>query len=438
MKKTISLLLVVLLLTGISAAAFADNSPSFFGTVDGQTYCNEFFNLRFEAAADWVLFDSETAVDEIHYTKAALSTEEDLFRQLLEAGVVFDLFARKADTGDISLVQLSIMDLKTMFGMVPDMEYLLDMLAKQTEQPLVDVYESVDVTKGEMLFAGEKRPSFSLVASVSGITLYEQAVLIRRENYLVMVAAASVQEGVAEDLLARFRPAFEEETASVLNKARFLVNRGEGLEAMKQLLVAAKASDDPAIETAIRHLENSQWKKVSQTVYSNTGGDILNSTSYVYNDAGICSEVENYAADGKLSYKQVYRFDSNGFPCGVTSYDPDGSVRSEVVVVCDELGNMIRQEGSATYQYFYNLYGDNTLIIRTEADGEEFSRTFYTYDEYGIWAGMTNLIDGRSIVQQFDSEYEFLDGGETLRIVCRHSGTDRIASEYELKYIPLK
>ncbi len=437
MKKTISILLAVLLLTGISAAAFADNPSGFFGTVDGQTYCNEFFDLRFEADDGWVLHDAEAAVNEINYTKAALSTDADRFTQLSEAGIVYDLFAQKTDTGSASVVQVTIMDMKVLFGMVPDIDFLLQLLAKQTEQPLVGVYESVEITKGETLFAGENRPSFSLAASASGIALHEQAVLIQEENYLVMVAAVSVQEGVAEELLTRFRQAFDEETVSVLNEARFLVNRGEGLEAMKKLLIAAKTSDDPAIETAIQRLENSQWKKVSQTVYTSSG-DINYGFSYDYNDAGRGAVVETLSADGTLRSKQVYRFDSNGFPCGMTSYDSSGNAAGEADVVCDELGNMIRQEGSTTYQYFNNLYGNNTLIIRTGAEGEELSRTFYSYDDYGIISGMINLIDGKVSSQKFDMEYDFLDGGETLHITCRHSGRDLIASEYDLKYIPLR
>ena len=77
------------------------------------------------------------------------------------------------------------------------------------------------------------------------------------------------------------------------------------------------------------------------------------------------------------------------------------------------------------------------MIHRFGAYGQELNRTFYAYDDYGVWSGMTNLIDGRCVELPYDMKYEFLNRGDTIHITCRHSGTETIAAEYELVFTPL-
>ncbi len=442
MKKLFSFLCTFALLAFVLPAVFpaeasAETPMCFFGTVDGQTYTNEFFDLRFEGSEGWELHDGLTAKEVVPYTQETIASLEDLCRVLSENGIAYDLVAVKPDSSDVSFIQATVIDMKTLFGTAPDTEVLMDLLAEQSRAQLAEQYGAADMTKGTVLFAGEERPSFSIRTSLSGTELYEQGVMVRQEDYLAMIMASSTQESTVEELLAHFQPTVDEKTEEVLDAARLLVNQGKWQEAMDLLRTAADSSDDPMLETAILRLENSRWRKISQKVFNSTDGSISFHYVYGYNDAGRCSVTESYSPEGELKSREVYEFDSNGFPCGTTIYDAEGNVMRQTEIDCDELGNIARMKGSLTFVYSNNPYGDCTEIARYEEDGTEFNRTFYSFDEYGIWNGMVNLLDGTCKVLPYDSEYEFSDDGETLRIISRSSGTDTVAAEYELSFVPL-
>ena len=140
---------------------------------------------------------------------------------------------------------------------------------------------------------------------------------------------------------------------------------------------------------------------------------------------------------GEVRSSQVYKFSQDGLPYEVINCDAAGNEKSRSAITCDERGNMIRMEGSVIYTYSYNPYGDAVLIVRSYEDGEELGRTFYTYDEYGLYSSMTSLIDGNSSETAFDNEYQFSRDGKTLHVISRLSGTDFVKTEYELTFMPL-
>lgn len=442
MRKAISILLTALLMAGIGCAAFAEAPENLFGTVNGQTYCNKYFGIQFEESGEWNFHGAIEAAESIPYAPETIASQEDLLRQLSNHGVVYDFLAEKAD-GSGDSVFVALMDIKVLFGADLDLETLVNLLDVQSGTPLladVSVEETREAWK-DVLFAGIERPSFSSKTFYSGITVYSRSVLVKQGPYLALVQTASTRRETVDEELTRFLPAdtaaaLSEKTAAVLDEARLLINRGKGLEAMERLLTATKAAPDPALDTAIRRLENSQWKKTRQIVYRDDGSVLLDNT-YAYDEGGRCVETKTLSPEGEVLSTQEYRFGQDGLPCETVTYDAAGNEKSRSAITCDERGNMLRMEGSVVFTYSYNPYGDATLIVRSFDDGEEISRTIYAYDEYGLFTVTTNLSDGKTSEVGYDNEYAFSDNGKAVHVISRLSGTDTVKTEYELTFMPL-
>ena len=442
MRRAICILLTALLLAGIGCAAFAEAPEVLFGTVDGQSYRNEFFGIQFEAGGEWVFHDAIETAENIPYAPETIASREDLLRQFSNYGIVYDFQAVKSDgSGELISVDVVLMDLKAMFGTELETDALLDILESQnagssTDSGLVSYISA----RENISLAGADMPSIRYDAVYSGLSSYSRSVLVKQGPYLAMVQAASNTKENVDEALARFTPAgtaaLNEKTAAALDEARLLINQGKGLEAMKLLLTTSNTAPDPALDTAIRRLENSQWRKTRQTTYMDDGSLLLDNT-YAYDEGGRCVETVSLSPEGEVRSSQVYKFGQDGLLCESVMYDAAGNEKSRSAITCDERGNMIRMEGSVIYTYSYNPYGDAVLIVRSYEDGEELGRTFYTYDEYGLYSSMTSLIDGNSSETAFDNEYQFGDDGKTVHVISRLSGTDFVKTEYELTFMPL-
>ncbi len=443
MRIIISILLVILLLTGISTVAFAEDSADIFGEVSGRNYSNTFFGFQFEGTSEWYLLDAEETAQVMGYALDAVFSDTELAEQLSESGAVYDFMAIKLD-GSGDSVNVVLQDAGVLYGAILKIDVVLNLIKAQLEQTLADAgYQDVSIKQESVVFAGEERPSFFIKGTLSGIRLYEQAILLQQGQYLSVVTLASTKKDGLSDELKLFQPAdlkeaeIDEQTAAVLDDAMLLINQGEGLKAKEMLKDAFQTSGDPVLETAIQHLENSQWKKVRQTVYK-SDGSVQYDYSYEYDEAGRCIETRTLSADGSNQSVQITEYDQAGLKCGTTVCDADGKVTSKSVIICDGKGNPIRSEGSMTFEYFWNSFGDNTMIIRYNSDGEETSRTLYTYDEFGINTGMTNIIDGKSMEFSYDNKYDFDENEESLHVTSYHKGTEKKAVEYDFVFIPLK
>lgn len=241
-------------------------------------------------------------------------------------------------------------------------------------------------------------------------------------------------------------PARAEEDAvtAKLKEARLLVNKGQGLAAKELLENAAKELDDPRLETALMRLEKGQWKNVEQIIYR-SDGSVNYSFRYEYDAGGKRSRSQTLSAEGKVQSEELFEFNGENLRIGGKIYDGEGRLTSWAEFELNETGDLVRQvtyseSGVVSmYEYFYNEYGDAELIIRYNGLGEEASRTEYTFDEYGIFTGMTNTSpDGRSVAFPFDNSYEIDPDGQTLLIRCIHHSSGLTAADYVMRFIPLQ
>ena len=207
MRKTICLVLSMLLLLGIGTTAFAENKVDVFGTVNEQTYRNEYFGIQFQGNEKWYLFDAEDTARMMGYVVETFFTDEDLAKRLSESGAVYDLMAMKTD-GSGDSVNVVLQDIGALYGTVLKMETVMSLMEAQLKQTLASAgYKNLSIKQEKAVFAGEERPSYMIEGTISGIMLYERAVLIRQGNYLSVITAASTKKDrLDKELLAQFQP----------------------------------------------------------------------------------------------------------------------------------------------------------------------------------------------------------------------------------------
>ena len=184
---------------------------------------------------------------------------------------------------------------------------------------------------------------------------------------------------------------YAENKDALIHEAVRMINLGEGWEALKILHEA----DNPELAIAVQRLENKQWKKILQKVYT-TDGNVLSMTAYVYDEKGRCFESRGLSENGDINMIQITEYGEDGFPSAYCLYDSDGKLTSRSDLTCDEMGNIVRSEGGTNCEYVPNDYGDSSCIVRYGEDGVELSRTYYTFDVFGLYTGMTNVIDGKT------------------------------------------
>ena len=214
MKKTVSLLLAVLLFAGLGTAAFAEETPNVVGTVTDDLYCNEFLGIQFKGNEMWQLLDAEETAQVMGYTVENVINDEDLMKQLEESGVMYDFLAVKLD-GSNNSVNVILEDLGVLYGSILKMDTLMDMLEKQLNQSLAGMgYQNLKITQETVEFAGEERPAFLIEGDFSGVHIYEREVLIRQDQILGSVTIASVGMDTLDEDMALFQPIAAEEAAA--------------------------------------------------------------------------------------------------------------------------------------------------------------------------------------------------------------------------------
>lgn len=135
---------------------------------------------------------------------------------------------------------------------------------------------------------------------------------------------------------------------------------------------------------------------------------------------------------------QITEYGDEGFPSAYCLYDQDGKLTSCSELTCDEIGNIIKSEGGTNFEYVPNIFGDSACIVRYGADNVEINRTYYSYDVFGLYTGMINVIDGTEREVPYVSEYDFDPNGETLYVTLYYAETNTVAVEYELLFMPFQ
>lgn len=173
------------------------------GKVNSNTYKNKFLGISCKLGSDWT-FMSDEQIKETN--KQALNLmDEDYTKALQNASTFTDMMAthsNQTDTLGITFEKLTGANL-TMSE---------DKYVDSTKDSLKSGLESmgmqnVTLTTGKGDFAGKKHPYVAISASYSSISVYEKLYIVKKENYIAVIAACTWKTNGCDSILNLFEAA---------------------------------------------------------------------------------------------------------------------------------------------------------------------------------------------------------------------------------------
>ena len=208
MKRTLSVLLVMLLMmTLCSPALAADADAGPIGEISGQSYINETFGICASFPDGWKLLQYDEIAEEMGFPDTAAS-REGMAELLKESKQACDMYALSED-GDIGNVNIMLEDLGVLKELGEDS--YCDAAAVQLEES----FESMGVTlnsctKETVDFAGKAHISILIESDWDGVRLYQRMVPIKSGQYMASVTASGVSLERADAILGLFESCGEE------------------------------------------------------------------------------------------------------------------------------------------------------------------------------------------------------------------------------------
>lgn len=172
---------------------------SLVGESDGSVYWNDFFHVKFDAAANgYTLADEEqlAAVGEEYGTGDA--------QQIIDKGQIYmDMLAFTDDyTKNANLI---IENVGAIYGIVGNLEATIDQAMSSVESEL----ESSGISDGTIekttcTFLGEDSLCLSITGTIEGIPVYEKQVYIQSGSYIAVLTVSSYAEDTTQEILDLF------------------------------------------------------------------------------------------------------------------------------------------------------------------------------------------------------------------------------------------
>lgn len=177
----------------LAQQAIENEDESFaLGTIDGNSYINEFFGIACEFDSAWEVLD-RAGLDEMSGLTSEL-IPEGKYRELLEnSNVIYDLYA-SAD-GGLNTVNGNITKLNPIQALLIDEDAMVD----QSMSMIPDLLSQQGLTvtsceKVTVTLAGLEHPGILVVADYSGFAFYELITVIQSGSFYYCLTSASLME----------------------------------------------------------------------------------------------------------------------------------------------------------------------------------------------------------------------------------------------------
>ena len=207
MKKSICLVLVVLLLVSLGCTSFADGALDVVGTVDGQIYTSKTLRLRAEFPEDWIILSDEQIAAEMEFPEG-YNTREGLAKLLEE---YYGTCALSVESTDGSRANLNFMIQDIVSPDVLSEQDFYDVSVGSLPETLTNQgYRNVTVKQGEFILKdAEGKPVGTHVmaevsAEIGDITLSEYSIFIKEDHYVGILNLFAPSAETAEQMLGFF------------------------------------------------------------------------------------------------------------------------------------------------------------------------------------------------------------------------------------------
>ena len=186
--------------------ASADVDTGVIGAVSDDVYRNDYFGFEFQGNGEWHFFSDEE-IASVMGIVSSLLTEEDFEDQLEETGTVTACIASKNNDSRIN-INIQIQDNSVLYGFNMSTDMLILLMKPQLESALASAgYSDLTTEQTDVVFAGETRSSVMIEGTFYGQKIYEQLILVDKDQYLALVTLTTVGENqISQAVLPYFQP----------------------------------------------------------------------------------------------------------------------------------------------------------------------------------------------------------------------------------------
>lgn len=211
LQKLAALLLALCLLAALGGcqklqqAADAVNAKEFsMGTVNGNSYENDFVDIRCELPEDWTIYD-EAQLAEMIGLYADTFTEGDFKNLVEETGSSLIFYAQNPNT--LSSINITVADTESYNMAMGDHKKLVDAMIEQMPEMLEQAYMTdVKVEADTFSFCGEDTYGIYITASVYETPIFERQVVAVEGTYSITLTVCSYHEDSTMELLELLKP----------------------------------------------------------------------------------------------------------------------------------------------------------------------------------------------------------------------------------------
>ena len=201
MKRTLSMLLVmVLVMTAILPAAYAEDNFG-TGTVTDNVYWNETMKIGCTLDENWYFYNEEEILAANGMTAEIL---EGKIADIIEnGGVITDMFAQNLETGATLNVVFERLSLANSL-FYNEKSYIEAGFATVEDAFAQLGIENVEITIQKMEFMGDTHYCGFITGDYNGVPVYEQVAVVKSGRNMIAVTVFSVIEEEAEEVLSCF------------------------------------------------------------------------------------------------------------------------------------------------------------------------------------------------------------------------------------------
>lgn len=176
------------------------------GTIENNTYGNEFFGIGCQLDDSWTILSEDEIAERSGLVVDTMEEGgmDDSMRKAMEDGsVVFDFFAQKND--NTAAINITVGNIGVLYGAALTEEGYIDATEEQMMQSVETIgYENVTTEKTTITLAGTEHAALKLTGEYSGISIYQTMVVLRKGIYVGCVAFSCGGEDFADDLITLF------------------------------------------------------------------------------------------------------------------------------------------------------------------------------------------------------------------------------------------
>lgn len=212
MKKVLCILLAALLTMSLCACSSGEDirgditpdptDPQFsLGQTANNTYKNDFLGLSCSLPSDWVFYTDEQ-IRELNNLTGEMAGEA--FQEALEnADIVYDMYA--SYQGGVSTLNVTMQKLNALQIATIDMKAVLEAQFPTIKEAFKNMgCTDVQLKYEKVTVNGKEFDGATVVATISGISLYETLICFVKGRYYATVTVCTLQTNDTAAILNRF------------------------------------------------------------------------------------------------------------------------------------------------------------------------------------------------------------------------------------------